>query len=154
MNRSTAIPTVMTVINHELIGTSDRTRMFARVIGPYLLISSLTIAVRAPQMQTLLSDFAASPIWGWFGGAITLLLGLVVVAMHPYWTDAPAIIVSALGWLLVLRGVLLLAFPAALMSAANAVLGTGVSWRIGYVALALLGLYLTVVGWRPHRRAG
>lgn len=128
--------------------TTTRTRMFARVIGPYFVIVPLTAALRVPDMEKLLSDFEGSPAWAWFGGAITLLLGLVVVALHPYWTDPPAVIVSALGWLLVLRGVLLLAFPAALISAANAVIGTGPVWRIGYALLGLLGLYLTVVGWR------
>lgn len=128
---------------------SRTTRMFARVIGPYFLVVPLTAALRASEMQTLLSDFEASPVWAWFGGAITLLLGLLVVALHPYWNGPPAVIVSALGWLMVVRGVLLLAFPAALMSAANAVIGTGTVWRVGYAALALLGLYLTVVGWRP-----
>lgn len=129
--------------------SSSRTRMFARVIGPYFLVVPITAALRAPEMQTLLSDFEASPVWAWFGGAITLLLGLVVVALHPYWNGAPAVTVSVLGWLMVLRGVLLLTFPATLMSAANAVIGTGALWRIAYLGLALIGLYLTVVGWRP-----
>ncbi|MFM9033697.1 MAG: hypothetical protein ACKOQ4_05335 [Mycobacterium sp.] len=125
------------------------TRMFARVIGPYLLVVPITAAVRAPDMQKLLSDVEASPVWPWFGGAITVLLGLIVVGLHPYWTNPPAVIISALGWLMVARGILLLAFPAALMSAANAVIGTGAIWRVAYAILALLGLYLTVVGWRP-----
>lgn len=125
------------------------TRMFARVIGPYLLVVPITAAVRAPDMQKLLSDVEASPVWPWFGGAITVLLGLIVVGLHPYWTSPPAVIISALGWLMVARGILLLAFPAALMSAANAVIGTGAIWRVTYAILALLGLYLTVVGWRP-----
>ena len=131
------------------VSSAARTRMFARVIGPFFLIVPITAAVRAPQMHTLLADFEASSVWAWFGGAVTLLMGLVVIALHPYWTDPPAVIVSVLGWLMVLRGVLLLAFPAALMSAANAVIGTGAVWRIAYLALAVLGLYLTVVGWRP-----
>ena len=83
--------------------------------------------------------------------AATLLLGLIVVAVHQVWTNPLAIIVSALGWLLVVRGVLLLVFPAAFISAANAVIGTGAVWRIGYVGVACLGLYLTWAGWRPHR---
>lgn len=128
--------------------TTTRTRMFARVIGPYFVIVSLTAALRASDMQAVLSDFEASPVWPWFAGVFTLLLGLVTVALHSHWSDPPAVIVSALGWLMVLRGTLLLVFPAALMSAANAVIGTGPVWRIAYGLLVVLGLYLTVVGWR------
>ena len=43
--------------------TTTRTRMFARVIGPYFVIVSLTAALRAPDMQAVLSDFEASPVW-------------------------------------------------------------------------------------------
>lgn len=128
--------------------TSDRTRVFARALGPYFVIVSLTAALRAPDMEKLLSDFEASPIWAWFGGAVTLLFGLFIVALHSSWADPPAVIVSALGWLMVIRGTLLLAFPAALMSAANAVIGTGLVWRIAYGLLVVMGLYLTAVGWR------
>lgn len=130
---------------------APRTQMFARVLGPYFVIVPITAAIRAPQMHELLSDFEANPLWPWVVGAFVLLLGLVTVALHSRWDSPPAIIVSAVGWLLVLRGVLLLAFPAAFMSAANAVIGSGAIWRVGYLALALIGLYLTVCGWRPAR---
>jgi len=126
-----------------------RTRLFARVLGPFLTVVPLAAAIRAPQMHSMLEDFAANPLWPWVVGAFVLLLGLVVVALHTSWANPPAVIVSAVGWLLIIRGVLLLAFPAAFMTAANAVIGTNAVWRIGYLLLALVGLYLSYVGWRP-----
>lgn len=119
------------------------------MLGPFLTVVPLAAAIRAPQMHSMLEDFAANPLWPWVVGAFVLLLGLVVVALHTSWANPPAAIVSAVGWLLIIRGVLLLAFPAAFMTAANAVIGTNAVWRIGYVLLALVGLYLSYVGWRP-----
>lgn len=130
------------------------TRVLARVLGPFLVLVPVTAAARAPQMQTMLTDFENNPLWPWIVGAFILLLGLIIVALHQVWTNPLAIIVSALGWLLVVRGVLLLVFPAAFISAANAVIGTGAVWRIGYIGVACLGLYLTWAGWRPHRVNG
>ncbi|MCB1265806.1 MAG: hypothetical protein KDB56_14740 [Mycobacterium sp.] len=124
------------------------TRLLARVLGPFLVLVPVTAAARAPQMQTMLTDFESNPLWPWIVGAFILLLGLIIVALHQVWTDPVAIAVSALGWLLVVRGVVLLVFPAAFVSAANAVIGTGVVWQIGYVGVACLGLYLTWAGWR------
>lgn len=126
------------------------TLVFARVFGPYLGIAALTAALRGEQTQALLSDFSANPLWSWVLGAFVLLIGLAVVALHNSWANPPAVIISALGWLIVVRGALLMAFPEAFVSAADAVLGAGPAWRIGFVGLALLGLYLTVVGWRPR----
>jgi hypothetical protein len=128
---------------------TDRTRMFARVLGPFLDIVPLAAALHAPQMHALLADFGANPLWPWVVGAFVLLLGLVVVALHTSWSGPAAVIVSAVGWLMVLRGVLLLTFPAVFMTAADAVIGTNLVWRVGYLLLALVGLYLSYVGWRP-----
>lgn len=62
-------------------------------------------------MRTLLTEFRANFVWPWVSGAFTLLIGLVVVALHQHWRGAPAIIVSAVGWLTTLKGFFLMAFP-------------------------------------------
>lgn len=130
------------------------TRMFARVIGPFLTVVTATAAVRAPELWKDIPDFAADPLWNWVAGAFTLLAGLVVVALHPYWRGVAAISVSGLGWLTAIKGLFLLAFPATIMSVPVAAMGAVNWWRAVYVAFALLGLYLTFVGWsRPPRRS-
>jgi len=77
---------------------------------------------------------------------------LVVVTLHRHWRGAPAIIVSVLGWLTVLKGFLLMALPQSYLSFAYSAVDATASWRVGFVAVALLGLYLTLVGWMPAAR--
>lgn len=129
--------------------TQARTRMFARVMGPFVVVVTVTALARGSAMRTLLTDFRATPVWPWVTGAFILLAGLVVVALHQYWRGAAAIIVSALGWLTTLKGFFLMAFPHAYLSFAGSALDAGTSWRAGFVAVALVGLYLTYVGWAP-----
>jgi hypothetical protein len=100
-------------------------------------------------MKALVTDFGANPLWSWVTGAFVLTGGLIIVALHQYWHGAPSIIVSLVGWLLALRGLLLLAFPSTFMSMANSVLAAGALWRTVCICFAVLGLYLTYVGWRP-----
>lgn len=131
----------------------ERTRVFARALGPFLVIADATAVARASDMQTLLSQFEANSLWTWVSGAFILLFGLFVVAAHPYWRGTAAIIVSLLGWLIVLRGLLLFAFPQTFVSTANGMVGAQAWWIAACVAFALVGLYLTYVGWvpAPHR---
>jgi hypothetical protein len=124
-----------------------RTRMFSRVLGPFLVIVDITAIARASEMQELLSQFEADSLWTWVTGAFILVFGLVIVAAHQYWRGVAAIIVSVLGWLVTLRGVLLLAFPKIFVSAANAMIGAHGWWMALCAAAALAGLYLTYVGW-------
>jgi hypothetical protein len=123
------------------------TRMFARVIGPFLIIIPATAIVRADDMRTLLSDFGANPLWSWVAGSFILLAGLVTVALHQYWRGAAEIMVSVVGWVVVAKGLFLVAFPRTYLSAADAAVGAVAWWRAAFIAFALLGLYLTYVGW-------
>ncbi len=129
--------------------SQTRTRMFARVLGPFLFIVDVTAMVRAPDMQQLLSQFEANSLWTFVTGAFILLFGLIIVAAHQYWVGAPAIIVSVLGWLVVLRGLLLVAVPKVFVSVANSMIGAEAWWVTLCIVFALIGLYLTYVGWAP-----
>jgi hypothetical protein len=134
-----------------------RTRMFARVLGPYLTIVPTTVAVRGSYMQTLFTEFKANPMWPWLFGAILLAIGVSVIAFHQYWRGPAAVIISAFGWIAALRGVLLLTVPQAYDAAGNALVGPGAytAVRVFFACLGLVGLYLFYVGWKPaHSTAG
>ena len=126
-----------------------RTRAFARVLGPFFAIIGITTVARGSEMRTLLTDFESSPVWAWVTGAMVLVGGLTIVGLHQYWRGAAAIIVSVMGWAFTLRGLMLLAFPKAFMAAANATIGMTGMWVTVSILLAVAGLYLTYVGWRP-----
>ena len=127
--------------------SAETTRRFARVLGPFFAIVSATVVARAPDMRELLAEFGASAIWPWVTGAFVLMGGIIVVALHPYWRGVTPVIVSLVGWIMVLRGVLLLAFPDTFMSIANQTIGAETLWRIVFAGFTLVGLYLTYVGW-------
>lgn len=127
--------------------SAETTRRFARVLGPFFAIVSATVVARAPDMRELLAEFGASAIWPWVTGAVVLMGGIIVVALHPYWRGVTPVIVSLVGWIMVLRGVLLLAFPDTFMSIANQTIGAETLWRIVFAVFTLVGLYLTYVGW-------
>ncbi|MGZ5377064.1 MAG: hypothetical protein ACXWD8_03330 [Mycobacterium sp.] len=129
-----------------------RTRMFARVLGPFFTIVAVVVAVRWPDMRQLLSEFTSSGVWPWVVGAFILMGGIAIVAFHQVWRGAAGIIVSALGWLLVARGVFLLAFPDTFASVANRIIGAVGVWQAAYIVFAVVGLYLTYVGWKPERQ--
>jgi hypothetical protein len=129
----------------------NRTRLFARVMGPYLAIIAAAAALRPSDMRAMLSGFEANPLWSWVTGAFILLFGLVVIALHPYWRGAAAIVVSTLGWLVAVKGLFLVAGSHSYFSMANSAIDAMVWWRAGAVVEVVIGLYLAYVGWVPAR---
>lgn len=125
--------------------------MFARVLGPFLLIMMLAAMARAADMRQLLSEFTASDVWPYVTGAFILMGGISIVAFHQIWRGVAAIVVSVLGWLLVARGLLLVAFPGVFASLADRMIDATAVWIIAFVVMALVGVFLTYVGWKPVR---
>ena len=128
---------------------SARTRAFARVIGPFLLIVPTIIAVRAPSagMAAILSAFFQNDALVWITGGLLLFGGLLIIAHHQYWSGPAAVMVSLFGWFLALRGVVLLAAPELIARAGDAAMNMIPVVQIGFGVLALVGLWLTFVGW-------
>ncbi|OBH49862.1 hypothetical protein A5682_22185 [Mycobacterium mantenii] len=126
-----------------------RTRMFARVLGPFFVIFAVTTVARASDMRRLLSDFEANSALPWVTASFLLLVALAIVGLHQYWRGAAAIIVSVVGWVFALRAIFLMAFPHAFMGAADAAMRMTALWVSVTVFLGLVGLYLTYVGWKP-----
>ena len=123
-----------------------RTRVFARVIGPWLVIVPGIIVVRAPGMGPLASEFFRSGLFVWFAGALLLFMGLLIIAFHQYWSNLAAVLISLFGWFLALRGLGLLAVPELYKRAAMSMDMTPLVRAI-FGLLVVMGLYLTYVGW-------
>jgi hypothetical protein len=129
----------------------QRTRSFARVLGPFIAVIPAIVAIRAGSIGSQLSSFSADPMWPWVLGALLFFCGLFVVAFHQYWRSVAAVIISLFGWFLLLRGFALLAMPQLITDAAQSAThasspAVGVV-RVGFGLLALCGVYLAYVGW-------
>ena len=133
--------------------TVARTRAYARVIGPFLVMVPAIVAFRAGEAGALISAFFGNPALAWIAGGLLLFAGLVIIARHQIWSSGPAILISLIGWLLALRGLALLIAPQFLERAAASVGGTVALVRAGAGVLVLVGLWLSWVGWaaKPPR---
>ena len=127
-------------------GSQARTRAFARVIGPWLVIVPGIIVLRAPEMGALASAFFRSDLFVWFAGALLLFVGLLIIAFHQYWSSVAAVVISLFGWILALRGLLLMAAPQLYERAARSMEAIALV-RLIFGVLVAIGSYLTYVGW-------
>ncbi|MFN3002461.1 hypothetical protein [Mycolicibacterium wolinskyi] len=132
----------------------QRTRSFARVLGPFVALATLIIAIRLPDLTGLLGGLFDNAVLPWMLGAAMLVMGLVVIAFHQYWYSVTAVLISLFGWFVGLRGLAMMAIPSAIDSGANATVtspGLLVAARVFFLLLTATGLWLTYVGWRPER---
>src|SRR5215472_4529108 len=130
-----------------------RTRAISRVLGPFLAIVPTIIAIRAPDMGEIAHAFFETTALVWITGGFLVFGGLAIIAFHQYWSSVAAVIISVFGWILLLRGLVLLAAPQLYEQAANATAGSMPFIRAVFGVIVLCGLWLTYTGWKPLRAA-
>jgi hypothetical protein len=138
----------MSQVNLDFV---QRTRAFARVIGPFVAVVTVIVAIRLPDVTGLVDDLFANTVLPWMLGAMMLIAGLIVIAFHQYWRGVAAVLISLFGWFVALRGLTLLEFPSAIETGAGDTLASSgllLTTRFFFGLLTLMGLWLTYVGWR------
>ncbi len=128
---------------------SHPTVFLARLMGLFITVLAVWVLVDqsdfSADVQAVVSDRSATLLLS----LMCLAAGLAVVLAHPAWSGGIApVLVTLLGWLLLVRGVVLLFMPQNLLETlATAVVGAGWVSVIGAIALGL-GIILTYAGFR------
>jgi hypothetical protein len=124
------------------------TRFCARVIGPVMLIIGAIVVLRFNDIVMMMPAILQNAPLAFITGIFTLIAGCVPFAAHHHWNGGfTAILISILGLLTMLRGVLLMLAPSMLAGFANQMLTAGPApWIAGAVAI-LIGAWLTYAGW-------
>ncbi|HWA00297.1 MAG TPA: hypothetical protein VG841_08280 [Caulobacterales bacterium] len=127
------------------------TLIAARVLGPLLLAFGIAMIAQRQRMLAVIEGFIDDDNLLVLGGALSLLIGLVIVALHDGWRGFTQIVVSVLGWFSVIRGAAVLFAPNLVRTAAANVLVNPQIVPIVGCLLALLGLWLSFVGFTGRR---
>ena len=83
----------------------------AKLMGPVFLVIGAALLVNAVAMRALTQEFLDSPALIFLSGLITLPAGLAVVLTHNVWTADWRVLITILGWLLVIGGAVRIATP-------------------------------------------
>jgi len=122
-----------------------RTKAFARVLGPYLVILPGIIVAKLKEVAPLAAPFFANPALVFIMGALMVFGGICVIANHQIWRGASAILISLFGWFICLRGLALLLAPQAYEHLADVSQGALPLVRLLFGLIFLAGL--TYDGW-------
>lgn len=123
------------------------TRFSARVVGPLILIVGAVILVRFGDMALLIPGILGDGPLTFITGVFTLICGLVLIAAHHHWNSAPAIAISLLAVLTIVRGITLLFAPSFLTGLVHSFLNLGPGALVAGAVALILGAWLTFVGW-------
>ena len=119
----------------------------AKLLGPILLVVGGALLVNRKDLDALAQELLRSRLLLFLFGLIDLAIGLAIVLTHNVWVADWRLIITLLGWLLMVRGAVRILIPehakalgAKLLKNANAVTGS-------LAVTAGLGLVLSYFGY-------
>ncbi|MBF0446049.1 MAG: hypothetical protein HQL68_10715, partial [Magnetococcales bacterium] len=93
------------------------------------------------------NSFQDSPALVYMGGITALAFGLVIVNLHNVWIMQWSVIITILGWLALLKGVVLIFCPKPMLRVSASIFNSDKYIYIVGIGAALFGLFLTVMGY-------
>jgi hypothetical protein len=113
----------------------------AVLMGSALVIVGITLFNKS-FFNAVMTDLANSKGLLWVTGFITLVMGMVIVALYNVWSADWRVLVTLLGWLTVIKGAVIMLFPSSMMLVYRRFLSNHLLTYSGVYALVLGGLLL------------
>jgi hypothetical protein len=125
--------------------------LIARLAGPLLVIIGLGMLANPGVYQAMISEFLHSAALVYLSGALTLLGGLAIVNVHNSWRAEWPVIVTILGWLMIIAGVIRIALPQFTVSLGASMYGSLTAIIVVAIIGLVIGAYLTFEGYLRSR---
>ena len=119
----------------------------AKWLGPYCLIVAMGFLLNQQFYLKMIQDFVRNSALMYLGGVFALLLGLLLVLVNNVWTRDGGILVTALGWLTLLKGVWIIVFPGSVVKVTEYHFKNPSMFVIRLIILLLLGVIITYYGY-------
>lgn len=126
----------------------DLSIFLAKLLGLYLLIIAVDALLRRHELEGAVKSFASSKGLLVFSGTFSLLFGLAIAIAHPIYEVNWKGFITLLGYLMILRGVMRVAFPTYLQKGLVACFHKRY-WMITLILL-VFGAYLTYSGFNAN----
>lgn len=99
--------------------------------------------------RKLYEDFIENSSTLYIGGVMGLVIGYLIVAFHNTWTMDWSVIITIIGWIALIKGIVILVQPKILITLTKAILKKESILKIEAIVIIIIGLALSFLGFCP-----
>jgi hypothetical protein len=119
----------------------------ARLLGPILLAVGAGILINPKPFRTMAGEVVRSITLVYLFGLADFAAGLAIVLTHNVWVANWRVLITLIGWLMLIRGAVRILAPEAIMGFAGKVIRNKQLVPISGVVTGVLGLVLCYFGY-------
>ena len=117
------------------------------LIGLYELVAGIAGLIGRIDWRAMTDEFVRSPSLSFVTGFMVFAIGGVMIMNHHHWTDPLAIIVSLVGWVALVEGILIMIAAKPLLIFLRPLIG---SQKAVSAFAAIFGIVLILLGLTGH----
>ena len=99
--------------------------------------------------KKLFEDFIENTAVMYLGGIMALTIGYLIVAFHNTWTKDLSVIITIVGWLALIKGILIFIQPKIIIAVSKEMAKNESLLRIEAIVIIILGLAFSFLGFCP-----
>jgi uncharacterized membrane protein len=122
--------------------------LIARLAGPLFVVIGLGMLLNASFYAGMVVEAVHSPTLVYLSGVASLLAGVAILNAYRAWTASWRVIVTVLGWLCVIGGIMRIVLPQIITSLATAIYSGPAALIVAAVIVLILGAYLSYESYR------
>jgi hypothetical protein len=119
----------------------------ARLLGPLLLLTGTGIVLNPKSFRTIAGEVVRSVTLVYLFGFMDLAAGLAIVLTHNVWVASWRVLITLIGWLLLIRGAVRIVAPEIVMGYAAKVIRNKQVVPAAGAVVGVLGLVLCYFGY-------
>ena len=98
----------------------DASHLIAQILGLVYLVVGIGVVVDGDRYRKLIAEFSTNVAFGYFGGVLALIAGYLIITFGPgVWTVSYEGLITLIGWMALIKGVLYLVWPGVLTNLAG-----------------------------------
>jgi uncharacterized membrane protein len=125
----------------------ERATFIAKLLGPSILVGGVGMLVNQSVYQAMISDFLHSTALVYLSGLLSLLAGLAIVNVHNSWTLGWSVVITVIGWLMLIGALVRLVLPQLAIGLGTTIYGSSAALVVVAVVSLVLGGFLTFKGY-------
>jgi uncharacterized protein YjeT (DUF2065 family) len=120
-----------------------------QVLSLYYIAVGIGILVNTQFYKKVFEEFIERTSILYLGGVMALGVGYLLVAFHNTWTKDLSVIITIVGWLALVKGILIFICPNLMIAVSKAIIGKERNLRIQAIVVIILGVLFSFLGFCP-----
>ena len=125
----------------------DSSTLLARLMGPYIIVIGISLIFNQKVFRQIMEDLPKNPSLVFVTGLLTFVAGLATVLFHNIWVADWRAIITIFGWIILIKGVLLVILPGTLVKVTKIYSNNFKLVLVPWTIMILIGIFLTIKGY-------